>query len=173
MSFAVKPVKIPEPGQAVWVDAKSTMLGDVQTNVGYYYDTRIYFEVDGKFYRTRLNETFIDGVEVVDFNEGGLFYDQPGCTGNMYTYQLSVSPGYESIIGSRDGILYIADGDTPQTFTVISEWSYNHPFPDTGFGIHCLDWETPQSSDWLYPAALFIDTNIYVRPFRLKLTPPK
>ena len=166
-SFAAKPVKIPEPGQAVWVDANGTMLGDVQTNVGVY-DTRVYFEAEGKFYTRRVDPD--DG-----FEEGTLSYDQPECTGNAYTHYPEVDGGIE-YLQAREGVLYGAGGESPQTVTILSEWHNSRYFFDPNPEINCVDFEEaqqpPMVRDNMYPAVPIVDTNIYTKPFRLKLTPP-
>ena len=179
-SFAKKPSqKIPQPGQAVYVDANGTMLGDVQTNVGGPDDARIYFEVNEKFYVTAYNS---EGL--IAYNE--LYYDKSDCTGNVYIRETEKFDGVEFLQGSRESVFYLENSDIPQTVEVLSSWSdrgyecfrfgdviCDEPPP---FRFHCLnvlDFQPePGVVDNVYPAVPLIDTNIYTPPFRLKLTPP-
>ena len=171
---------IPEPGQAVYVDANGTMLGDVQTGVGGSYDsTKIYFGVNEKYYVTTLDEDYSDGVSSVVFQGRQLYYDQPGCTGNAYIrYGDEI---YGDIIfprGGREGVLYAQSGDTPQTRDTMSSWwsdnvwEFSRCIYDPDPTIQCIDiteeinqciWEFEE----FYPAAPIVDTNIYTEPFRL------
>jgi hypothetical protein len=164
-SFAAKPVKIPEPGQAVWVDANGTMIGDVQAGRG------TFFEVNGKFYITSMN-VYLFYPEprppiTSSYQLDRLFYDKLGCTGNVFASKSATDFGYVEPKGSREGVLYIEDGDIPQRVEVLSGWSEG---AGSLYDYGCTD--IPQVWD-VYPVVPFIDTNIYTLPFRLKLTPSK
>ena len=179
-----KPVpqqNIPEPGQAVFVDANGTMLGDVQTTVEYG-SAEIYFSVEDKFimqglYRNSTNEP--------TFNGGQLYYDQSGCTGNAYVPESRQFGGdFMGYSGGREGILYVSGGDTPQTVEVLSWWSdagwscydFGVQICDSPERFNCLNILDVQTEPWivddLYPPVPIFDTNNYTKPFRLKLTPP-
>jgi hypothetical protein len=168
-SFAAKPVKIPEPGQAVWVDANGTMIGDVQAGDG------TFFEVNGTFYITLVNPSpsfVVDPPPPITafFSPFAiLYYDKLGCTGNVFARKSVTDFGFVEPKGSREGVIYIEDGDIPQRVEVLSRWNdYDYPGGEPGNGCD----ETPYVKEGLYPVVPFIDTNIYTEPFRLKLTPP-
>ena len=176
-SFAKKPVsqeKIPEPGQIVFVDNDGVMIGGVQNIWGS--EGRIYFDVDGKFHAAYLE----DGT----FYAQELYYDQAGCVGNVYTGGPDIGLGIEFITGGREGVLYALGGDTPQTVEVLSLWSdygyscyrFGNVYCDSPERFNCLnvlDFQPePEVFEAVYPAVPIIDTNIYTKPFRLKLTPP-
>ena len=171
--------KIPEPGQAVIVDANGTMIGDVQAAVGGFDGAaKIYFEVNEKFY-----SAYLETYEEFNFYSPRFYYDLPGCVGNSYTDGSSETiPGYESTVGARSGMLYITDGDR-QTVEVLSMWSergfscyeFGVQFCDSPEIFNCLnvlDYQPEPEVIELSPAAPIIDTNIYTKPYRLKLTPP-
>ena len=185
-----KPVpqqQIPEPGQAVIVDANGTMIGDVQTNVGGSDGSKVYFEVNEKFYVTSFYNGDIEGY-LIESNGGWFYHDLPGCAGNGYTESSSyASLGYESTIGPKNGMFYISDGDS-QTVEVLSVWSESgftcdyfdnitcdEPYPYRFNCVNVLDVQPePLVLDDLFLAVpvIGIDMNIYTKPYRLKLTPP-
>lgn len=84
--------------------------------------------------------------------------------------------GVDGIEAAREGMLYIPVGDTPATFTAMSEWTGRDEFipPDNYIiGPYCTEADLPDPANSYYPAMPIIDTNIYTKSFRLKLTPPK
>ena len=179
---------IPEPGQAVIVDANGTMIGDVQTNVGGEGDARVYFEVNEKFYATYFyNRDGSEGYSIESIGGGWVYHDLPGCAGNVYTEGSSeVYLGYESTIGPINGMFHISDGDS-QTVEVLSVWSESgftcdyfdnitcdEPYPYLFNCVNVLDVQPePLVLDNLFLAVpIGIDMSIYTKPYRLKLTPP-
>ena len=150
-----KPPPIPQPNHVVWVDANGVMIGDAQTDVepGIAY---VYFEVNEKLYRTEYSGDLIRG-----FNTR-LFYDRPECTGNAYVGTPLVRSGVEEAYWGRDGIFYAAAPDAPpQTVTIVSEWIWTTA--------SCEE-QTPFTGDY-YPPVQIIDTNIYAKPYKLKIIP--
>jgi len=142
-----------KPGPVVLADANGTMIGDVQTNVSAD-SARVYFGVDEKHYFTQLEDEWFSGFY--------LYYDGVGCTGNAYVRKPLVESNIEPLEAFRDGIFYIADSDIPQTVTIVSVWEEFHGKTD------CDDFATSPPID-IYTAVPLINTNVYTKPYQLKL----
>ena len=160
VSFAKKPIQTPQPGHVVWADANGVMIGDAQTDVRPE-TANIYFQIDGDLYLARMLNGELTGgnspVEVV--------YDQPGCTGNAYLRAREVIGGVDILRGYRDGIFYAATSDALQGLFIGSWWDN-----DQGKCAHPNQLPYPNDA---YPAAPLKDTNIYSKPYTLKLIPAK
>jgi hypothetical protein len=143
----------PPPGHVVLADANGTMIGDAQTNVSTD-SARVYFGVNEKHYYAQLEREWFYGFY--------LYYDGPGCTGNAYVRKPQVKSSIERLEALRDGIFYITDGDVPQTVTIVSVWE------ELDGKTACDSFATSPPID-VYPAVPLIDTNIYTKPYQLKL----
>ena len=141
----------------VWVDANGVMLGDAQTNESAQFG-EVYFELNGKRYLGGLSEGTI-------FTGEHLYYDQPDCTGNAYIIKSNDNGGFYKLIGIRGGIYYVGDDTAPPLFTIMkSYW-----LVDSGQAA-CVP-EDRTENNYFLPATPLIDTNIYTRPFKLKMIP--
>jgi hypothetical protein len=143
----------PSPGRVVLTDADGTMIGDAQTNVSED-SARVYFGINEKHYFAQLEQEWFYGFY--------LYYDGPDCTGNAYVRKPQVGSSIESLEALRDGIFYIADSDVPQSVTMVSVWEELDGKTD------CDHFTTSPPID-VYPAVPFIDTNVYKKPYQLKL----
>lgn len=149
-----KPPPIPQPNHVMWVDANGVMLGDAQQRVvpGEY--PTIYFEINEKLYYAELRNGVFWGYN--------LYYDLPDCLGNAYSSK-SVEDGVYILNAIRDGIYYVSDGTASQQLTMQSTWSLTN-------GGSCNNFS--KGGPFL-PAVPFLDTNIYTKPYQLKLIPAK
>jgi hypothetical protein len=62
----------------------------------------------------------------------------------------------------RDGIFYTTDSDVPQRITIVSVWE------EIDGKTNCHYFTTPPPID-VYPAVPIVDTNVYTKPYQLKL----
>jgi len=145
--------KTPQPGYIVLADANGTMIGDAQTNVSAD-SARVYFGVNEKHYYAQLEDEWFYGFY--------LYYDGLGCTGNAYVRKSQVRSSVEPLEALREGIFYITESDVPQTATIVSVWE------ELGGKTDCDYFTTPPPID-VYPAVPIVDTNVYAKPYQLKL----
>ena len=143
----------PPLGRVVLADANGTMIGDAQTNVSTD-SARVYFGFNERHYYAQLEREWFNGFY--------LYYDGLGCTGNAYVRKPQVGSRIEPLEALRDGIFYIADSDVPQTVTIVSVWEEFHGKTD------CDYFATSPPID-VYPAVQLINTNVYTKPYQLKL----
>ena len=143
----------PPLGHVVLADANGTMIGDAQTNVSTD-SARVYFGFNEKHYYAQLEREWFNGFY--------LYYDGLGCTGNAYVRKPQVGSRIEPLEALRDGIFYIADSVVPQSVTMVSVWE------ELDGKTACDHFTTSPPID-VYPAVPFIDTNVYKKPYRLKL----
>ena len=143
----------PPLGHVVLADANGTMIGDAQTNVSTD-SARVYFGVNEKHYYAQLEQEWFYGFY--------LYYDGPDCTGNAYVRKSHVGSSIEPLEALRDGIFYITDSDVPQTVTIVSVWE------ELDGKTECDYFTTSPPID-VYPAVPLIDTNVYAKPYQLKL----
>jgi len=140
-------------GHVVLADANGTMIGDAQTNVGTD-SARVYFGANEKHYYAQLEREWFNGFY--------LYYDGLGCTGNAYVRKPQVRSSIEPLEALRDGIFYITDSDVPQTVTIVSVWEEFDGKTD-------CDYFTTSPPIDVYPAVPLINTNVYTKPYQLKL----
>lgn len=155
-SFANKPggaEPAPAPGHVVLADANGTMIGEAQTDVSAD-SARVYFGGDDKHYYARLEREWFYGLY--------LYYDGPGCTGNAYVRKSQIKSSIERLEALRDGVFYITDSDIPQTVTIVSVWE------ELDGNADCDYLATSPPID-VYPAVPLVDTNVYTKPYQLKL----
>jgi hypothetical protein len=143
----------PPLGHVVLADANGTMIGDVQTNVSTD-SARVYFGFNEKHYYAQLEREWFNGFY--------LYFDGLGCTGNAYVRKPQVGNRIQPLEALRDGIFYITDSDVPQTVTIVSVWEEFHG------KTACDDLATSPPID-VYPAVPLINTNVYTKPYQLKL----
>ena len=143
----------PQPGHVVLVDANGTMIGDVQANVSAEI-AQVYFEVNKKRYYAQLEDEWFYGFY--------LYYDGLGCTGNAYVGKPQVRNSIVPLEALRDGIFYTTDSDVPQTVTIVSVWE------ELDGKTNCDYFTTPPPID-VYLAVPIVDTNVYTKPYQLKL----
>ena len=143
----------PAPPHAVLADANGTMIGEAQTNVSTD-SARVYFEVNEKHYYARLEREWFHGFY--------LYYDGPGCTGNAYVRKSQIKSSIERLEALRDGVFYITDSDVPQEVTIVSVWEELDGKTD-------CDYLTTSPPIDVYTAVPLIDTNVYTKPYQLKL----
>jgi hypothetical protein len=143
----------PTLGHAVLADAHGTMIGDAQSNVSTD-SARVYFGFNEKHYYAQLEREWFNGFY--------LYYDGLGCTGNAYVRKPQVESSIEPLEALRDGIFYITDSDVRQTVTIVSVWEEFHG------KTACDDLATSPPID-VYPAVPLINTNVYTKPYQLKL----
>jgi hypothetical protein len=148
-----------QAGQVALVDANGTMIGDVQTNVRADF-ARVYFVVNEKHYYAQLEDEWFYGYY--------LYYDAIGCTGNAYVgkpYVMSNIVIRNNIItleALRDGIFYTTDSDVPQSVTLASVWE------ELDGKANCVNFTAPPPIN-VYPAIPIVDTNVYAKPYQLKM----
>jgi hypothetical protein len=147
----------PQTGRVVLADANGTMIGDVQTNVSADF-ARVYFGFNEKYYYALLENEWFYGFY--------LYYDGPGCTGNAYVRKPQAGSSIEPLEALRDGIFYTSDSDIPQTVTIVSVWEELD-------GHNVCDYITSLPPIDVYPAVPFVDTNVYAKPYQLKLILPE
>ena len=147
----------PQPGYKILADANGTMIGDAQTNVSAD-SARVYFGVNDKHYYAHLEDEWFHGFY--------LYYDGPSCTGNAYVRKSQIGSDVELLEALRDGIFYITNSDAPQSVTIVSVWE------ELDGNTVCDYFSTPPPID-VYPAVPIVDTNVYAKPFQLKLMPAK
>ena len=141
----------------VWVDANGVMLGDAQTNESAQFG-EVYFELNDKLYLGGLSEG-------TTFTGEPLYYDQADCTGNAYIIESNNNGGFYKLIGIRGGIYYVGDDTAPPVLTIMkSYW-----LVDSGQAT-CVP-EDRTENNYFLPATPLIDTNIYTRPYKLKMIP--
>jgi len=145
--------QIPQPGYVVLADASGTPIGDSQANVSADL-ARVYFVVNEKHYYAQLEDEWFYGLY--------LYYDGPGCTGNAYVRKAQIGSSIEPLEALRDGIFYVTDSDVPQAVTIVSVWEELD-------GKNNCDSLTASPPFDVYPAVPLIDTNVYTKPFQLKL----
>jgi hypothetical protein len=143
----------PPLGRVVLADANGTMIGDAQTNV-HTDSAQVYFGANEKHYYAQLEREWFYGFY--------LYYDGLDCTGNAYVRKPQVGSSIEFLEALRDGIFYIADNDVPQKVTIVSVWEELEGKTD------CDNLTTSPPID-VYPAVPLIDTNVYTKPYQLKL----
>jgi len=145
--------QIPPLEYVVLADANGTMIGDVQTNVSTD-SARVYFGFNEKHYYAQLEREWFNGFY--------LYYDGFGCTGNAYVRKPQVRNRIQPLEALRDGIFYITDSDVRQTVAIVSVWEEFHG------KTACDDFATSPPID-VYPAVPLINTNVYTKPYQLKL----
>ena len=143
----------PPLGRVVLADANGTMIGDVQTNVSKD-SARVYFGFNEKHYYAQLEREWFNGFY--------LYYDGLGCTGNAYVRKPQVGKRIQPLEALRGGIFYITDSDVPQTVAIVSVLEEFHG------KTACDDFATSPPID-VYPAIPLINTNVYTKPYQLKL----
>jgi hypothetical protein len=143
----------PQPGHAVLIDAKGTMIGDAQSNVNAD-SIRVYFEVNEQHYSALLEDDWFHGFY--------LYYDGPDCSGTAYVRKPQVRSRPVPLEALRDGIFYATDGDVPQRVTLVSVWEELD-------GKSNCDQLTALPPIEVYPAVPIVDTNVYAKPYQLKL----
>jgi len=142
-----------QSGHVVLADANGTMIGDAQTNVSAE-SARVYFGFNEKHYYAQLEDEWFNGFY--------LYYDEPGCAGNAYVRKPQVGSSVEPLEALRDGIFYITDSEVPQAVTIVSVWEEFDGKTDCDYFI------TSPPID-VYSAVPLIDTNVYTKPYQLKL----
>jgi len=143
----------PPLGHVVLADANGTMIGDAQANVSMD-SARVYFGFNEKHYYAQLEHEWFNGFY--------LYYDGLGCTGNAYVRKPQVRSSIEPLEALRDGIFYITESDVPQKVAIVSVWEEFHG------KTACDDFVTSPPID-VYPAVPLINTNVYTKPYQLKL----
>lgn len=143
----------PQSGQAVLVDANGTMIGEAQTNVSADF-ARVYFGFNEKHYYAQLEDEWFYGFY--------LYYDGPDCTGNSYVRKPLVESSVEPLEALRDGVFYATESDEPEKVTVMSVWEELDGKTD------CDNFTTSPPID-VYPSVPLVDTNVYKKPYQLKL----
>ena len=143
----------PQPGHLTLVDANGTMIGDAQANVSTDF-ARVYFKVNEKHYYAQLEDEWFYGFY--------LYYDGLGCTGNAYVGKPQVRSSTVTLEALREGIFYTTDSDVPQRITIVSVWE------EIDGKTNCHYFTTPPPID-VYPAVPIVDTNVYTKPYQLKL----
>ena len=143
----------PPLGRVVLADANGIMIGDVQTNVSTE-SARVYFGFNEKHYYAQLEREWFNGFY--------LYYDGPGCTGNAYVRKPQIQSSIEPLEALRDGIFYVTDSDVPRTVTIVSVWEEFH-------GKTACDDLATSPPIIVYPAVPLINTNVYTKPYQLKL----
>jgi len=143
----------PPLGRVVLADANGIMIGDAQTNVSTE-SARVYFGFNEKHYYAQLEREWFNGFY--------LYYDGLGCTGNAYVRKPQVGSSIEPLEALRDGIFYIADSDVPQAVAIVSVWEEFHG------KTACDDFSASPPIE-VYPAVQLINTNVYTKPYQLKL----
>lgn len=142
-----------QPGHAVLIDARGAMIGDAQSNVSED-STRVYFEVNEQHYSALLEDDWFHGFY--------LYYDGPDCTGTAYVRKPQVRSSPVPLEALRDGIFYATDSDDPQRVTLVSVWEELD-------GKSNCDQLTALPPIEVYPAVPIVDTNVYAKPYQLKL----
>jgi len=142
-----------KPGRVILADANGTMIGDAQTNVSAD-SARVYFGVNEKHYYAQLEDEWFYGFY--------LYYDGPDCTGNAYVRKPLVESSVEPLEALRDGVFYTTESDEPQTVTIVSVWE------ELNGKTACDHFTTSPPID-IYPAVPLVDTNVYAKPYQLKL----
>lgn len=143
----------PPLGRVVLADANGIMIGDAQTNVSTE-SARVYFGFNEKHYYAQLEREWFNGFY--------LYYDGPGCTGNAYVRKPQIQSSIEPLEALRDGIFYVTDSDVPRTVTIVSVWEEFH-------GKTACDDLATSPPIIVYPAVPLINTNVYTKPYQLKL----
>jgi hypothetical protein len=143
----------PQAGNVVLVDANGTMIGEAQTNVNTDF-ARVYFGVNEKHYYAQIEDEWFYGFY--------LYYDGPDCTGNAYVRKPLVERRIEPLDALRDGIFYATESDEPHSIPIVSVWEELDGKAD------CDNMAVSPPID-VYPAVPLVDTNIYKRPYQLKL----
>jgi hypothetical protein len=143
----------PQTGHVVFADANGTMIGDTQTNVGTD-SARVYFGFNEKHYFAQLEHEWFNGFY--------LYYDGLGCTSNAYVRKPQIQSSIEPLEALRDGIFYVTDSDVPRTVTIVSVWEEFH-------GKTACDDLATSPPIIVYPAVPLINTNVYTKPYQLKL----
>ena len=139
--------------RVVLADANGTMIGDAQTNVSAE-SARVYFGFNEKHYYAQLEREWFSGFY--------LYYDGLGCTGNAYVRKPQVGSSIEPLEALRDGIFYIADSDVLQSVAMVSVWE------EFQGKTACDDFAVSPPIE-VYPAVQLINTNVYMKPYQLKL----
>ena len=155
-SFANKPEgsgQITQTGHAVIVDANGTMIGEAQTNVSADF-ARVYFGIKEKHYYAQLEDEWFYGFY--------LYYDGLDCTGNAFVRKPLVESRIEPLEALRDGVFYTTESDEPETATIVSVWEELDGKSD-------CDNLTASPPIEVYPAIPLVDTNVYKKPYQLKL----
>jgi hypothetical protein len=155
-SFANKPEDVghtPRKGYVVLVDANGTMIGEAQTNVSADF-ARVYFGINEKHYYALLEDEWFYGFY--------LYYDGLDCTGNAYVRKPLVESRIEPLDALRDGVFYTTESDEPQTVTIVSVWE------ELDGKTHCDNLTASPPID-VYPATPLVDTNVYKKPYQLKM----
>jgi hypothetical protein len=143
----------PPLGHVVLADANGTMIGEAQTNVSAE-SARVYFGFNEKHYYAQLEDEWFYGFY--------LYYDEHGCTGDAYVRKPQVGSSIEPLEALRDGIFYIAVSDVPQRVTIVSVWEEFDGKTD-------CDYFTTSPPIDVYSAVPLLDTNVYTKPYQLKL----
>jgi hypothetical protein len=143
----------PPLGRVVLADANGTMIGDAQTNVSAD-SARVYFGVNEKHCYAQLEDEWFYGFY--------LYYDGPDCTGNAYVRKPLVESSIEPLEALRDGVFYTTESDEPQTVTIVSVWE------ELNGKTACDHFTTSPPID-IYSAVPLVDTNVYAKPYQLKL----
>jgi hypothetical protein len=150
-----KPEPVPQPNHLMWVDANGVIIGDAQTEATPA-SVQLYFEVNEKLYRAYMTDGLI---------YGSIVYDNLGCNGNAYFDRIEVIGGVETLLGSRENVIYSSGSHTSQTVTLLSVWS-----EDSAGAVRCDAYNSPPTKD-VYPAVPLVDMSVYTKPYKLKLIP--
>jgi hypothetical protein len=145
--------QIQRPERVVLADANGNMIGDAQTNVSTD-SALVYFGFNEKHYFAQLEHDWFHGFY--------LYYDGRGCTGNAYVRKPQAVSRIQPLEALRDGKFYIADSDVPQLVTIVSVWEEFHGKST------CDDLATSPPIE-VYPAVPLINTNVYKKPYQLKV----
>lgn len=143
----------PQPEYVVLADASGTPIGDSQANVSADL-AQVYFVVNKKHYFAQLEDEWFYGLY--------LYYDGPDCSGNAYVKSSQIGSSIEPLEALRDGIFYVPDSGVPHAVTIVSVWEELD-------GKSNCDYLTTSPPFDVYPAVPLIDTNVYTKPFQLKL----
>ncbi|MGD2138299.1 MAG: hypothetical protein PVF08_08585 [Gammaproteobacteria bacterium] len=155
-AFATRPdgaLQASHPGRAVHVDANGNMIGIAQASVSAE-SARVYFEVNEKRYYALLEDEGFHGFY--------LYYDGLNCTGNAYVRKPHHRSSLVSLEALRDGKFYAAGSDVPQQVDIVSVW-------EEFDGKTNCDHLTTLPPIEVYPAVPIVDTNVYIKPYKLKL----